>query len=295
MSGFEAAGLVLGALSLVLEIYDECEAVTRLMVNYRKEYEMVRIQIGQLNLQYKYILEKMLHDIATAEERDQFMDNRWSGSFEDIESRLRHRFGAEDYRVYLDTMQLLSSRMQELIRNLVTNDRQPIMVALDNPLRVSRRMTFALTERTRHRLLKDIKGSLKCLRLLVTDYEDISVLRGKWMSRHRYNELTTLQRLFWQRAHFLQSAVLQTLKCLCSPTHCADLDLRHDRGQRRPTVILRDATSEAQQQPWSKLSPTFEWRNESELATIITPAPQQPPPRRTMAQRIFPLKKSLIL
>jgi hypothetical protein len=125
MSGLEVAGLVLGAVPIILaglQFYAEGIQVTK---RYRKYEEGVRDLLRQLRIEhsiYANSIKLVLHGVVKQKEIAMFLANPGSEQWKDpiFESNLRKRLGSS-YASYLDTINQLMAIVERFKEQLRLN------------------------------------------------------------------------------------------------------------------------------------------------------------------------------
>lgn len=128
MAGIEVAGIVLGAIPLVisgLEHYAEGVSTIRIMFNAPSEFKSLSRRLRVEQKIFKNSIELLLHDCISD---DQLLANLMSDTADsklwsdpDVERALRQKLQSS-YSVYLDTMTSLETTLMEFRNRLKLSD-----------------------------------------------------------------------------------------------------------------------------------------------------------------------------
>ena len=261
----EAAGIALAVLSLLvsaLENYDECASVSKAWFGYEREFKKVTRRIKRLDLQYRYLLKRLLRPVVSDAEWQAITSDPWHPEWKEIEHRLRRRLPPDEYGTYMETIEDLASTMQQLQRKLLPDNSKHSgqqVSGMQIPQSKLKRFTFAFGERSRGKILGEIEGLLVALRILIDGHENIT--RTQWTKGSPSPELSAAEHQFWRCAHLFHSALVSALSCSCSPSYYADLDLTYNNQVNpQPRVLLHgDQTTQnltAEHRAWTSLTMT---------------------------------------
>lgn len=244
----EAAGIAFAVISLLIQAldnYEECASISKAWFGYEREFKRVTRRIKRFDLQYRYLLKRLLLPVLGEAEWQNIVSDPWRPDWKEIGYRLSQRLPEEEYNTYLETMEDLSSTMQRLQRKLLSLDNTGVdqqVGSMQIPQSKVKRFTFAFGERSRGRVLSEIEDLLGSLRFLIDGHENIT--RSAWPKGSPTTGLSIAEHQFWRCAHLFHSAVVSALSCSCSPSYNADLDLTYnDRVNVQPRVLLHAARS----------------------------------------------------
>lgn len=137
MSGIEVAGLVLGALPLIvsgLEYYAEGVSTLKVMFNAPSEFKSLSRRLRVEQKIFKNSIELLLHDCIENNQllSDLMSDNADSDLWSDpeVENALRQKLQSS-YTVYLETMSSLETTLLQFKDRLRLSDDGKVCIAFD--------------------------------------------------------------------------------------------------------------------------------------------------------------------
>jgi hypothetical protein len=248
MSGFEIAGILLGAFPLIisgLEHWRDVAKVSGFYWRVREEYTRCRSDMKFHEILYKRNLQEILLPIVNdTDEVDRLISEPtaqdWSSKA--LQERLVDRL-QESYGLYMDIICQMNETAKELGKELsLDNNAVQSRLAPSKPLsRTPKpssakskwdyetfRLKFSFNEPVRKALLNQLKDSNERLEKLLRTSDRMSALQDAVPASMKQTH--TLEKVFkkaWRRSDLLFRALRKAWQCTCQQYHFANLRLEH--------------------------------------------------------------------
>ncbi|KAI1456075.1 hypothetical protein F4805DRAFT_250115 [Annulohypoxylon moriforme] len=244
MSGFEIAGVVLGAFPIALEALKAYREVSRafyLFHEIRPEYTKCEQNLKFYHVAFKSHLRRILRPLIEDESKMNDLLSNPEGSFwgeRDIMVSLKQRLGEEVYQLLVDCIEGIKDVMEKLNHELVPNSalkpylKKPKSPKFEARLKDSVRpqlykLRFSVGEATRNRHFEELKRyDFQLTRLLSMIDDETQFLQARAPA---INSLPCSSALcsIWVHANALFRAITSAWICSCPDQHLAELLLQH--------------------------------------------------------------------
>ncbi|KAF2632934.1 hypothetical protein BU25DRAFT_487328 [Macroventuria anomochaeta] len=258
MSGLEVAGVVLGALPLIisgLEHWRKVAEIGGFFWRIRKEYTKCKNDVKYHDIMYRRNLKALLLPLINEPKEVEYLirtpgGKGWTDKV--MQERLEERL-KDSYDLYLDIIHDLNETAQALRKELSFNDTS-IQDKLTIPPTKSQqrppsplpsgtqtkslvrakwdyekfRMRFSLNESVRTGLVQQLEKCNERLRQLLTTSDEISALAESGpVNKQKNLALEDALKKSRRRCKLLFMAIQGAWQCLCQPCHYAHLRLEH--------------------------------------------------------------------
>ncbi|KAI0965396.1 hypothetical protein F4678DRAFT_452917 [Xylaria arbuscula] len=258
MSGFEVAGIVLGAFPIAmwgLEKYRDVARRAGFWYEIRSEYQRTSNELKFHRLSFERNLEQLLFPLVPDENQLQGLiaqpgGPEWKNPV--IEQALEKRL-QKSYHLYLEILDEMQQTMQELNKELSLEKKQlqynlsknkdqtaspssTISSNLHGSLSRSNRdyqmfrIKFSMGESTRARLFSELQTYNDRLEKLTSTSDTLSELQAGRQSRASTSATSAMHTAlcrFWNQADQLYKALVGAWGCSCYEFHSAELLLKH--------------------------------------------------------------------
>jgi hypothetical protein len=260
MSGLEVAGVVLGALPLVISALEHYVAgvnTAKRFWRYKSELRSLILQIETERGIFLNTLEQLLEGVVRIENMDEFLSDPGGGPWRDpsVEFKLRERLRGV-YKVYLDNVNGMAQSMGKIMAKLALDAEGKVRWSVRSLLGVQlmppqpqfadpnlfkqeyKRLKFSLSRSEYTEQLNELKNCNKALGRLTTQSRDLerSRLGAKGRTCPNFNALQS-----YARALF--STLRSGLTCNCED-HAVKLRLEsRDRNAQNEDELLESTQS----------------------------------------------------
>ncbi|KAJ3537898.1 hypothetical protein NM208_g6132 [Fusarium decemcellulare] len=272
MSGFEVAGVVLGAFPIAitaLEKYREAARRVNLFYTIRREHKKCRDDLVFYHLLFKNNLRRLLLPLVVDDDQIEELlatpgGPGWKGK--ELDDLLRKRI-KNGYMLYFEYIAEMKRIMDELNRelaldseavrrnvnsteNLTGKERFWAAISKDGRAFQLYKIKFSNAESARKRLLSDFKNyNDKLEKLLDFNDEDIRLVQERdIMAQQTSIDLVICS--FWKQATKLFRALASAWNCRCETTHGAELMLQH-RTSRHAEFYITFTRFDCDSSEWS--------------------------------------------
>jgi hypothetical protein len=292
MSGFEIAGVVLGAIPLVISAIEHYESSldrAKVFFKWQDVLEKARRDLWVQYLSYEMTLRILLVDLASEAEVEELLSEPQSTLWDNPEliQGLRDKLGAT-YKVYVHTIKQMEGCIKTLARHLdidrrdatSADDLEAILEA-NRPVPGSqqqghvkfefrRRIKLTIKRRDIRQLLSSIKGSNDQLDLFITkarNVEQASPLQSA-QKRSKFSLSMPLQQVYDHAAH-LHQVLCKAWACGVHASHRAHLLLEHRmvrKGRKKPQLRTYGG-SNSQEREQANFTLAFKGTGDADAAT----------------------------
>lgn len=251
MSGIEVAGLVLGAIPLVLEGLKQWRTTAEVLGHYRgirREHRKCIYNVEYHSLVYKRNVEELVRPILDdpddiADLIEQPGSDAWADAA--LEERLRSRLH-ESHDLYMVVIQDMNQAMEDLgevlclnnvrvtarLNKVSTADASLLMAARSKLDFEMFRAKFSLGEAERDKIFGRIEENNKRLEKLISTSDKMSTLRNPpptsaTIKARETSALETIFRKARKQSGVLFEALYKSWQCSCQQSHFANLRLEH--------------------------------------------------------------------
>ncbi|PGH08787.1 hypothetical protein AJ79_05886 [Helicocarpus griseus UAMH5409] len=227
MSGFEIAGVVLGAFPIVVHLAEGyAKGLTTIQgwSRYKSDVNRIRLNLGVERIRFLTTCEQLFEDIATPAERGSLLAGVdtaglvWAKHEEQLKRRLGHSY--ESYIATVSDTRDALEKLKEFLNRQVENPNS-------RPKR-SRRIRFILSKAKQEELLHRIEENNKMLSSLLEQ-------NGRLESK-RKRTTTPGYRRIRQHCTSLYSALTEAWGCCCNANHIANVHLPSIMGNKTPLL-----------------------------------------------------------
>jgi hypothetical protein len=269
MSGFEIAGLVLGAFPLaILALEKHREVATRLGLFYKikLEHKKCMDDLVYQQLYLKRHLRKLILPLKVnyddAKINELLADPDGPGWKDATVSAMFEERLQDSYELYLSYIQSIKETMDRLNHELaadsdtIQDQVQPSASKTRVRSKESRqfqryRIKFSNGEAVRNRLFSDLQEyNAKLEQLLESSDKDASLVRQTTGARTTVMDATLCT--FWIQAAKVFRALVTAWTCQCRQQHCAKLQLQHRTTRKKPEFNILFETEGLEPLPWEK-------------------------------------------
>ncbi|KAH7354000.1 hypothetical protein B0T11DRAFT_122610 [Plectosphaerella cucumerina] len=269
MSGFEIAGLVLGAFPLaILALEKHREVATRLGLFYKikLEHKKCMDDLVYQQLYLKRHLRKLILPLKVnyddAKINELLADPDGPGWKDATVSAMFEERLQDSYELYLSYIQSIKETMDRLNHELaadsdtIQDQVQPsagkIRVRSQESRQFQRyRIKFSNGEAVRNRLFSELQEyNAKLEQLLESSDKDASLVRQTTGARTTVMDATLCT--FWIQAAKVFRALVTAWTCQCRQQHCAKLQLQHRTTKKKPEFNILFETEGLEPLPWEK-------------------------------------------
>ncbi|KAM0715319.1 hypothetical protein Q7P37_008817 [Cladosporium fusiforme] len=313
MSGLEIAGIVLGALPLIIYGLEHLkDGATRLnrLVNFNEEYHKIWGEVEDEELMYrlqlKILLKPLVNDgvIADNELEELMLDSNsdlWRDA--DVDKALKARLGDsyERYVANLEHIQVLawqilqpllqsSALQQRLGSHEPRNTKKQLMAKafthLSETYKYEReRFKFAIGHRLRKEILDSIHRKIKLLRRILAESDQVAIFEQSNKVALSPRSVKNLIG-YWRHADRVYALLLSSWICPCKQNHCAHLWLQHRTSPSfdfQMLVLFAPKGCNTSMKPlWQQHGLQIEWTSSTAdvgkqmIASALLSAPQLP-------------------
>ena len=300
MSGIEVAGLVLGAIPLILaglELYSNGISITKRYWRYREEFKSLVVELRCEHTMCVNSINMLLIGVMPAKEMAEFLvdpcnNDKWKGK--KFDKRLRERLGPS-YGSYMDTMAQINNTTNIFQQRLkLDSSGKP---QFEDPKAFKehyKRLKFSLDKKDYSDLMNKLRQSNSSLHRMTTQTISIQNLQSSTKPERKsipnFNAIN-------EKAQGFYSALCSGWKCPCHADHSVSLRLEprmgdvssdddddNEESMKDPFHILfryshqhyakRSSSSSASTSPWTWEECTADVRIAlpSESPTAIAPA-----------------------
>ncbi|PSN68573.1 hypothetical protein BS50DRAFT_571825 [Corynespora cassiicola Philippines] len=281
MSGFEIAGIVLGAFPIAIEALNKYREVARIAGFWweiRLEFEKCRSEIRYHLLNFKRNLKQVLLPMVADESQIHQLISEPGGDLwrePSVEQQLKARL-QDSYDLYLEAIQQLQSTLECINDELAFDEADIQKRLLKSRARDSRawkidlnqlqrgfgktnreyqlyRLKFAIGESRRKELFAELKCYNDRLEKLLTTSDVISRLESTRSKDPRNNKvMQSAIGSFWRHADHLYKVLSKAWCCGCAGQHLANIFLQHEAliGSEFLLLFLDDSTPANTQNRW---------------------------------------------
>ncbi|KPM38172.1 hypothetical protein AK830_g8421 [Neonectria ditissima] len=259
MSGFEVAGIVLGAFPLAIEALDRYREVAKRLgfwYKIRLEYQKCSDHLTYYRLAYRRHLKLLLLPLVVDDDKIQELLSDPGGEGwknQAVASLLEVRLD-ESYELYLRHMTATAEVMQKLNHELAVNDDsvQQTISTSKGPMKA--RMKHAMSKdgidyhrykvkfmngaSVRGELFAEIKDLLERMRDLLDTSDKESQLLGKRASAAKNSAIDAAICGFFVHANRLFRALTSAWNCYCQQQHCVRLLLQHRTNKKSEFEVV---------------------------------------------------------
>ncbi|KAF2786300.1 hypothetical protein K505DRAFT_380358 [Melanomma pulvis-pyrius CBS 109.77] len=250
MSGIEVAGLVLGAIPLILaglEFYANGIAVTKRYWRYREEFKSLVVELRCEKTMCENSINMLLIGVMPHKDMAEFLANPCSAArWKDIkfEKKLRARLGPT-YDSYIDTITQMNSTAMMFQQRLKLDSSGKPQFSDEKSFKESyKRLKFSLNKVDYSDLMTKLRHSNSSLHRMTTQTISIQNMQSANKSDRRaipnFNVIN-------DRAHGFYSALSSGWKCPCHADHSVSLrleprmeDVSSDDEDSNDEVAMRD-------------------------------------------------------
>ncbi|KAL1613934.1 hypothetical protein SLS54_010144 [Diplodia seriata] len=257
MSGIEVAGLVLGALPLIvkaLKAYSSGASTIRRYIRYHTPLKDLSTELGVEYVLYLNACERLLDGLVDDNtEREALLQKPGGPAWknQELERRLKQRL-SKGYPVFVDTVNQIEFAVAELMKLLkFSPDGQPQFNAANGFAREYRRLSFSLNKSKYDDLISTVKKYGAALRELTNQ----SIVLEPSRSARRLPDFELIR----SYATSIYSTFCTALQCNCQTTHVLHLRLEHlknccsvfDLPSFRVVLQYSSSMTLHSQAPWS--------------------------------------------
>ncbi|CAJ0555332.1 Ff.00g053970.m01.CDS01 [Fusarium sp. VM40] len=255
MSGFELAGVILGAFPIAIstlnagfEQYGTVARKLKLFYAFKSEHKKYRDELKFNQLMFNANLRRLLLPLVVSDDKIEVLladpgGPEWSQRELDnhLQRRLKH-----SYTLFLDYMINIKEIIVDLNRQLTIvgeaakdkanhatlslKERVLATLSKENREFLLYKAGFTNAEPARKRLLDDMRDCIEKLeRLLSSNDEEARLTEQKKTSHQKLSDTAAICN-FWKYAVRLLRALASSSSCNCRPTHSAELLLQHRTG-----------------------------------------------------------------
>ncbi|KAH7133792.1 hypothetical protein EDB81DRAFT_904068 [Dactylonectria macrodidyma] len=267
MSGFEVAGVVLGAFPIAITAVEQYRDVAKrlnLFYAVRPEYKRCRDQLAYYQILFKTHLRQLLLPLVVDDDKieELLADPGGSGwKKKPLDDLLQKRM-KDAYETYFEFVKEMGTIMCELNKELAL-DSEDVQSEINSPqlLRGNKRLSSAIRkegrafqsyrakfsnrESVRERLFSDFQSyNEKLKKLLDCSDEDTRLVQQRDVMMKK-SESNLALCTFWKQATKLFSALSSVWNCRCQASHGAELTLQHRTTQKAEfhvTFITSDSS-----------------------------------------------------
>ncbi|KAJ4250166.1 hypothetical protein NW762_011980 [Fusarium torreyae] len=258
MSGFEIAGIILGAFPIAistmkagLENYGAVARKLKLFYAFKYEHKICWDALAFNQLMFKAILRRLLLPLVVSDDKIEVLLANPGGPEwcqHELDNHLRRRLN-HGYALFLDYMVKMKEMLDDLNRQLTIvgeavrdkanhgktlspKERFLAAISKENREFLLYKASFSRAESARNRLLADMRDcNEKLEKLLSSNDEDARLTRQRRTSDQKFSDTAAICS-FWKHAVRLFKVLASSSSCGCQATHSADLLLQHRLGKR---------------------------------------------------------------
>ncbi|KAF2730966.1 hypothetical protein EJ04DRAFT_443922 [Polyplosphaeria fusca] len=260
MSGFEIAGVVLGAFPIAIEALDKYRELARMWGFWweiRSAYQTCSLEVKFHRLSFRRNLQQLLLPMVADQEQIKRLladpgGEEWHR--DTVEQQLIDRL-QDSYELYLEIIKQLQRTMQDLNTELAVDKAgvQDKLAAVKAPTDGHRRAfgrpnreyqlyraKFAIGEARRKELFGELKDYNERLEKLLTTSDAIAQLTSKRSLSSTYSPHGTTRAIghIWRHADRLHTALSKAWNCGCSRQHSASIFLQHRAATELEFLLL---------------------------------------------------------
>ncbi|KAF2016662.1 hypothetical protein BU24DRAFT_423039 [Aaosphaeria arxii CBS 175.79] len=256
MSGIEIAGLVLGAIPLVLaslEFYADGIAVTKRYLKFKHDFKSMLVELKTENTMCINSITMLLIGVVKPKEMNDFLEDPCGDKWKDpkFEKKLKERLGTT-YESYLDTIREMNNVAIVFKQRLKLNDSgQPQFTDQKTFKEHYKRLKFSIQKSDYGDLMSRLKQSNTALHRMTTQTISLEALQQS-SKLHRAQAIPKFN-VINDRAHGFYSALRSGWKCPCHANHSVSLRLETRMDDVASDDDSEDSDDESMRDPFHVL------------------------------------------